>query len=191
LNHALTAYGYAEIADSDVSQHIGPPLDNVFRTLTGSASSGLIRDLVAKYRERYAEVGFAENTLYAGIPEVLASLDEQGCVLGVCTSKRSDFAEKILRRFDIRQRFSFVHGGDIGVDKTVQIRDLVLTGTIARASTMIGDRAVDINAAKRNGLGSVGVLWGHGSQTELLEAGADRILERVAELGSLGRLHAT
>jgi phosphoglycolate phosphatase len=32
---------------------------------------------------------------------------------------------------------------------------------------MVGDRAVDITAAHRNGLDAAGVLWGHGSREEL------------------------
>jgi phosphoglycolate phosphatase len=38
---------------------------------------------------------------------------------------------------------------------------------------MIGDRAVDVLAAKANRIGSVGVRWGYGSEAELAEAGAD------------------
>ena len=47
---------------------------------------------------------------------------------------------------------------------------------------MIGDRAVDVLAAKRNALRSVGVLWGHGSRDELETAGADMIMESVESI---------
>ena len=33
---------------------------------------------------------------------------------------------------------------------------------------MIGDRAGDVLAARANGVGSVGVLWGHGSRTSFI-----------------------
>lgn len=32
---------------------------------------------------------------------------------------------------------------------------------------MVGDRAVDLTAAHKNGLKSAGVLWGYGSKQEL------------------------
>ncbi len=50
---------------------------------------------------------------------------------------------------------------------------------------MIGDRAVDIEAAKLNGLGSVGVLWGHGSPAELQAADPDALLTHPRELTGL------
>jgi len=47
---------------------------------------------------------------------------------------------------------------------------------------MIGDTTVDIRAAKAAGAQSVGVLCGFGEASELLEAGADLILETTAQL---------
>ena len=50
---------------------------------------------------------------------------------------------------------------------------------------MIGDRAVDITAARSNGLRSVGVLWGHGSKQELEDAAPDRVVEVPHQLKDL------
>ena len=47
---------------------------------------------------------------------------------------------------------------------------------------MIGDRLHDIIGAEKNGLPSVGVLWGYGSREELTEAGADYIAENIPEM---------
>jgi phosphoglycolate phosphatase len=38
---------------------------------------------------------------------------------------------------------------------------------VTAASVMIGDRAIDLDAAHRNSLTSGGVLWGYGSHAEL------------------------
>jgi phosphoglycolate phosphatase len=37
---------------------------------------------------------------------------------------------------------------------------------------MIGDRSYDMIGAKNNGMKGIGVLYGYGSRSELLEAGA-------------------
>ncbi|MFW6092439.1 MAG: HAD hydrolase-like protein [Pseudomonadota bacterium] len=50
---------------------------------------------------------------------------------------------------------------------------------------MIGDRALDVRAGNANGLGTVGVLWGYGSEQELIEAGAERLLTAPAQLAGL------
>src|SRR5262249_31487704 len=102
INFALTELGYAPIDERDVSTYIGPPLDVSFRAITGAEAPDVIERLVAKYRERYTAVGYAENVLYPGIPEALRALCAAGQVLGVCTSKRIDYAERILELFGLR-----------------------------------------------------------------------------------------
>lgn len=175
LNHALAHFGYPERELEDLKPCIGPPLDESFRVLTGTDSEAHVLELIGKYRERYGDIGYAENTLYAGIPEALAALQAAGVPLGVCTSKRADFAERILDLFGLRQHFRFVSGGDVGIHKWQQIAALVAAGTVTNASLMVGDRNVDIDAGHRNGLAAAGVLWGFGSHAELA-AGAPRYL---------------
>jgi len=47
---------------------------------------------------------------------------------------------------------------------------------------MVGDRSFDMIAARAHGLRAVGVAWGIGSREELLDAGADVIVETPAEI---------
>ena len=167
INYALAHFGYSELPLSELAVHVGPPLDHAFRSITGVTSSFELGGLVAKYRERYGEIGYSENVLYPAIPDVLQRLASAGVTLGVCTSKRVDMAEKVLELFGLRSYFSFVNGAEIGTEKWQQIQSLLKQGVITRASMMVGDRAVDIAAAHRNGLCAAGVLWGHGSRAEL------------------------
>ena len=44
-----------------------------------------------------------------------------------------------------------------------------------RRALMIGDRSHDIIGAKKNGMAAIGVLYGYGSERELIEAGASQI----------------
>ena len=61
LNHALEYFGYPSIKESEVSQFVGPPLDQTFASLVGTASPEHIAALVSKYRERYADIGFSRT----------------------------------------------------------------------------------------------------------------------------------
>jgi len=185
LNYALEAFGYRSLSAPEIPRFVGPPLDWAFRQIVPGASHDVVLALVAKYRERYADVGYAENTLYPGIADALAGLSSDGVQMGVCTSKRREFAERILELFGLRAHFTFVSGGDVGVGKGDQLRALLAQGVVGPASKMIGDRAVDIEAARANGLGAVGVLWGHGTKEELLGAVPDRLLESPLELTGL------
>jgi phosphoglycolate phosphatase len=185
LNYALEHFGYPSLPEDRIPRFIGPPLDYAFRSITGAASTNHIAEMVAKYRERYGEVGYSENVLYPGIPEALDTLSAAEVPLGICTSKRGDFAEKILAMFGLRHYFRFLSGGDIGVPKQQQLAALLSSGTIARTSFMVGDRAVDVEAARENGLGSVGVLWGHGTEEELRLANPDYVLDHPYQLAGL------
>ena len=188
LNYALRAFGHAPIRDGDVSRFIGPPLDQTFRTLVANATSDHVAALVAKYRERYADVGYAENVVYPGIPAALRELEATGVALGRCTTKRADFADRILRHFGLREYFRFVSGGDLGVDKAAQLASLRREGRVDASAAMIGDRALDVLAAKAHALASIAVLWGHGSREELQAAGPDLILVQPRELLALAAM---
>ena len=188
INYALEAHGFPAITPEQVAAAIGPPLDETFCKFCPDSDQSVISSLVAKYRERYAEVGYSENKIYPGVAESLGELSVAEVPMGVCTSKRKDFAEKILRMFGVLSHFRFVNGGDIGIRKREQLAGLLQSGEIDLAAVMIGDREVDISSAKANGLRSVGVLWGFGGQTELSGAGADIILSNTNELVGLGHI---
>jgi phosphoglycolate phosphatase len=167
INHALRLQGFAEREPAALARFIGPPLDETMIELSGHADAAVRTRLIADYRQRYAELGYAENTLYDGIPEALEALRRGGAALGLCTSKRVDFAESILALFGLRDLFAFVSGGDIGVHKWQQLQSLRESGAIDARAVMVGDRAVDITSAHRNGLQACGVCWGFGSLDEL------------------------
>jgi phosphoglycolate phosphatase len=50
---------------------------------------------------------------------------------------------------------------------------------------MVGDRKHDITAAHEHDIPAIGVLWGVGSEEELLSAGADRLARTPADLAVL------
>lgn len=185
MNYALESLGYGTYPLSDLAKRVGPPLDESFKAITGSNNDVEISKLVAKYRERYAEVGYSENILYPGVASAINILAEKCIPMAICTSKRQDFADKILSMFGLRSNFQFISGGDIGISKWQQIETLLSDKVINSQTLMIGDRAVDLTAAHKNGIGSVGVLWGYGSRSELESAQPCYLLARASELINL------
>lgn len=179
INHALERHSYPVLEHAQVAPYIGPPLEGTFRALTGG-NRDLVLQLVASYRECYRE-SCIENTVYDGVPAALEALRLGGVPLGVCTSKRADFAERILEHLGLRHYFAFVSGGDIGIEKWQQLAALKASGTLAPDTVMIGDRAVDIQAGKRNGLRTGGVLWGFGDHAELSAEQPDALFRHPQE----------
>ncbi|QDT96832.1 HAD-IA family hydrolase [Gimesia aquarii] len=185
FNHALELHGLQPVPEKFIKQEIGPPLDETFLKLSPGITSSEINKLIATYRERYSDVGYSENKLYPGIPAVLELLRNAGITLGICTSKRKDYAENILSHFKLIDYFAFVNGGDIGIAKSSQLADLRKANAIDKEAIMIGDRSIDINSAHKNNLRSIGVLWGFGDYAELSKASPTCILEKVEELPEL------
>jgi len=190
INFALANFAYKTREFPELAQYVGLPLDQIFKSLTGLEEIEVVA-LVAKYRERYADIGYSENTLYPGMAEAIATLSKASVPMAVCTSKRQDFAERILAMFGLLDQFCSVNGGDIGIQKTQQIRTLVSQGLASRSSLMVGDRAGDVTAARRNGLQAAGVLWGYGSEAELLNAEPRYILHSPAELLHIAGLRSS
>lgn len=181
INFALEALDHQAVDPEQVRPLIGPPLTEIFEFLLGPLPRSKLDKLVDLYRDRYARVGYAENRLYDDIPDIVERLSRAGYVLGVCTSKRGDYATRIIEMFGLSQFFSFVDGG-AGMDKRQQIRQLIRNGIVGDSAIMVGDRAMDIDAGKSNALASAGVLWGFGERNELVNADPDYILEEPAEL---------
>jgi phosphoglycolate phosphatase len=185
INYALEALSYEPVDPESVRPLIGPPLTEIFEHLLGPLPEADMLDLVDKYRERYATVGYAENDLYEDIPHTIDQLAGNGYRMGICTSKRADYAVRIVEMFGLSQYFSFVDGGGVGVEKRKQIEAMVANGLSSDTAIMIGDRAVDILAGKSNALAAAGVLWGFGERPELEQAAPDFLLETPGELVDL------
>jgi phosphoglycolate phosphatase len=188
INYALIEFGYAEISEPLLAQFIGPPIDDTFSLLAGTESKEIIEQLVVKYRERFSDIGYAENHVYPGVAESLKDLYANHVPMAICTSKRADYAEKILHMFELDHLFLFVSGGDIGIHKEHQIAQMLSDGKASKDTLMIGDRYVDLKAAHANGIASAGVLWGYGSQDELLSENPAHMFELPQEWEILKRL---
>ncbi len=52
---------------------------------------------------------------------------------------------------------------------------------------MVGDRHLDVEGARKNGIACIGVGYGYGSREELEEAGAAALADTVADLENLIR----
>jgi phosphoglycolate phosphatase len=168
------------------------------RTCSGATTAPRSKRTLAFYRERFADVGLFENSPYEGIAEVLAALRESRATLLVATSKPRVYAERIVRHFGLDTHFTAVHGCELDGTREDK-RDLLEHllghhGLAGAACVMVGDRDVDMRAARHHGAGALGALWGYGSRGELEQAGAHALCESPrdlpAALAALSRIAA-
>lgn len=164
---------------------IGPPLGESFAIL--GVAPDRINEVVALYREFYAERGVYEAQLYEGVASTLDELSSLGVRLGVATAKRVDFARQMLRALGVAHHFDEIAGAslDLRITSKYDIMALVMQGWSAYRDLevwMVGDRQYDMVAARAHGVRAVGALWGFGSAEELLHAGAHWLVSRPHEL---------
>ena len=186
IRFALDQLGVACPGDDVLTAFIGPPLRGTFATLLDTSEAGRIEDAMGLYRQRFAHTGLYENQVYEGIPAMLATAQQASMAAYVATSKPAVYAERIVQHFGLDHHFRKVYGAELDGrrdDKADLVAYLLASERVAaKNAVMIGDRAADILAAKANRVRSIGVLWGYGSERELMAAGADTLCQTPSEL---------
>lgn len=183
--YALDQLGVERPPAEELTKYIGPPLAESMATLVGESRAD---DALHHYRARYAETGWRENAVYAGIDDMLARLRGSGFELYVATSKVQVFATRILSHFELDGYFSGVFGAELDgrrADKSDLLRFALATTGTSTDAVMIGDRRYDVAGARSNGMRSVGVTWGFGSRDELIEAGADALVDAPQDIAAV------
>ena len=174
---------------AELQLHIGPPLRSTFSLILKTTDEAMVERAVSLYRERFAAEGMFENKVYAGVPEMLASLRSISKRLFVATSKLQTFTHRILKHFDLSAYFDGVYGSEpTGKfdNKADLIRHLLASESLAAEETlMVGDRKYDIRGAKENRCFAAGVTYGYGSMEELTEAGADYLCHSPLDVADL------
>jgi phosphoglycolate phosphatase len=167
---------------------IGPPLLGSFETLLGERRDEAPLAL-AKYRERYGEIGLFENEVYPGIIGLLSGLAEAGHRVIVATSKPHVYARRIVEHFELSRFFEDVCGAELSgerSDKTELLRWVIdAKGIAADQAIMVGDREHDVIGARNNGMRAIGVTYGYGTEAELTQAGAAALCRSPEELRPL------
>lgn len=183
LVHALRAIGAEVPSEAELEQCIGPPLREAFHTLLGSSRD--VETAVTFFRQRYGTVGLYENYVY---PRVVETLEEIGPsrTMFIATTKPREHAQSIVEHFGLSRFFRRVYGSEMnGVrsDKSELVAHLIASEGLDPASAVvIGDRKYDVLAARDNGLRSIGVGWGFGSEEELTGSGVDIFCRTMDDL---------
>lgn len=184
--YALKKMGIAPPERKELLKFIGPPLAQSFEKYFNLSYEQSLK-AVDIYREYFAPKGLFENTLFDGVPEMLKSLKKDGKKIVLATSKPTVFANKILKHFNLYDFFDLTVGSNL--DGSLTNKAEVITVALERLgnikkdrAVMVGDRLHDIVGGIKNGLFTVGVTFGYGSEEELKAAGASHIVNSVKEL---------
>lgn len=126
-----------------------------------------------------------EHLLISGVIEMLEALAPR-FPMSIVSARGQRSSLHFLDAFELRRFFPVIATAQT-CTHTKPFPDPVLwaaeqMGVRAENCLMVGDTVVDIQAGRRAGAQTVGVLCGFGTPNELRKAGADLILDSTAEL---------
>ncbi|MFV5508886.1 MULTISPECIES: HAD-IA family hydrolase [unclassified Acinetobacter] len=170
--YGLEKIGHPISDEINIDWIIGPPLKaSLAKILNVEADHVLAEQALMAYRERFAVKGLYENHVFEGVAETLAELKRRGYRLFVATAKPTVYAKQILEHFDLAQYFTEIYGSELNGERTnkAELIQYILAQQQLQADQcmMVGDREHDIFGARQNGMETIAVNYGYGSQQEL------------------------
>lgn len=165
----------------------GPPIDEMTRRLFPDRFTPALADDVRRlFALHYDNDGFPNTFEYPGVLAEVRAVAAAGATAAIVTNKRHAGATAMARRFGWNGVFAGgVWSGDMFPGRKLAKTELLAEvmrrlGAAPGESVMVGDTASDFEAARANGVFSVGVEWGYGRPDEL--AAADVTVSAPGEL---------
>jgi phosphoglycolate phosphatase len=165
FRHALEKIG-ASVPDGDLASRIvGPPMHQTLRAMGFGAHADTA---IAAYRADYTARGWAMNSVFDGVEQLLDDLRAAGVRLAIATSKAEPTARRILAHFGLDDRFEVIAGASVdGARATkadVIAHALEQLAPLPERVLMVGDRSHDVEGAAAHGIDTVIVGWGYGGE---------------------------
>lgn len=188
FNIALEGAGFPAEREEDIRSLIGRPLAAMFRTVAPDAPDAIIDDLFNRYRVAFPPLGTTLSKPMPGLDRLLRELPRD-IKLGIATSRISDGAVSILTALGYLERFEVIIGLE-HVKKPKPDPEPVLMAlrqleVKPHHALMVGDVSEDMQAGKRAGAGSIGLVSEQHTAERLYAAGADQVIKQLDELLTL------
>lgn len=194
----LASSGNEVLAGRGLPPH---PLD-AYRIFIGNGMVNLARDVfppemrpeteeqiaavLDEYRAAYSRNWQNTTVPFPGIAEVLDRLNSDRVPMGVVSNKAHDFTLQCVDAFLDAWKWDVLIGAREGharkPDPAGALEAASVLGIAPEECLFVGDSDVDMMTARNAGMRAIGVSWGFRPVEELLEAGAEVILETPGEL---------
>ena len=188
VRHALVTGFDITPTQAQLEEFMGPPLSEVLPKIFGLTDPADEQHFFQLFCEVYFHGMEYDFDLYPGMLDLVNDLFDAGVVIAVATAKPAESAERILHHANIDHHFTFVAGSDS--DGSGQNKTDVLAHAFTQMQVnptthrivMVGDRALDLEAAQAHGVDSIAAYWGYAPTGELDDCTATHRVATVAEL---------
>jgi phosphoglycolate phosphatase len=192
---ADTAPDLAGALNTLLEEQRRPPLPvAAARPVTSSGARGMLKvgfgidpghaeyePLKTRFLDLYAARVCVETELFAGIEDLLATLDARAVPWGVVTNKAERFTRPLLEALDLLERAACVVGGDTTARAKPHPDPLLHAarhiGVEARRCLYVGDDLRDVQAARAAGMPVLAAAYGYlGDAGDPRAWGADAVI---------------
>ena len=189
-NFCLRSLGFPELTEEEMAKCIG---EGIITAIELACPPGTPRDKIMEYHSIYSNKYGNECTVYTrhfpGMVEFLSRCVSAGKKVAVLTNKTEPIAQKIVRHYLPNVPFSFIWGNNnVRPLKPKPDAGLMAAEELSiepQNIAYVGDSDVDIYFAKNCGMLAVGASWGYRGREELVQAGADLVLDSPEQLLAL------
>ena len=163
---------------------IGIPLKEMFLEYLSAADAEKAKNL---FREYYKTHYYEGVKFIPGALEVLEKLKGLGYFLAILTSKKTEYAKKLLEYLQLNKYFSYILGEQEDMapkPNPAQLKYIISKFPTMERVFMIGDHLVDCLAARFAGIPFIGVLTGNTTEQELRKCAGPSafLLKSIADL---------
>jgi len=151
--------------------------------------------LVPRYLELYEAVMAEHTRPFAGVDELLATIETQGLIWGIVTNKPAFLTDELVQRIGWAHRAAAIVSGDTLPVKKPDPAPVLLAceraGLDPSRCLFVGDDRRDIQAGHASGMYTIAVHWGYLDGGNPHEWGADLVLDQPSDLTRLLRNQVT
>ena len=186
MQQTLEALGLESRTDDQCAAMIGLPLKQAFTDLLPMKDE-MGEQCVETYRRIFNE----NNALYViptfpNVLETLHQLKEKGYTLTIASSRSNRSLMEFVNDMRLNEVIPYVLGAE-DVARAKPHPDPVLQtleafGCKPEDALVVGDTWYDIEMGRRAGVRTCGVTYGNGTREELINAGADILIDDFGEL---------
>ena len=186
---AVGKYGFGPFSEEQYKYFVGDGAATLIeRCLNagGDKEQKYFEGAFQEYQKVFEEYCMYKVEPYAGIRELLAALKEKGLKLTVLSNKPHARTVEVIHTIFGEDCFDVIRGQMEGVPKKPSpegvfkiLEDLSLT---PEDILYLGDTGTDMKTGKSAGAFTIGALWGFRQKEELIENGADAIIENPLQL---------
>lgn len=143
-------------------------------------------DFVSIFKEGINKGGYIDEVIIDGVDEVLLSLSKnKNYKKAIVTGKCKRALKETMDHFNFHSHIDITKTADCGPGKPnpqILIDAMDQVGVDENNTIMVGDTVYDIEMGKAIGVHTIGVTFGYHTKDELINAGADYIIDDMREI---------